>query len=104
VLAERQKLQGDPWNVRWKPQADFIVSRPAIAGSGNRRRSRRRMVRRAATRQDHRSIVDTKPGARRKVVVQPVPDILELIWLRSFFGKKIWWNSISSARSALDNR
>jgi hypothetical protein len=62
------------------------------------------MVRRAATRQDHRSIVDTKPGAPRKVVVQPVPDILELIWLRSFFGKKIWWNSISSARSALDNR
>jgi hypothetical protein len=26
VLAERQKLQGDPWNVRWKPQGDFIVS------------------------------------------------------------------------------
>ena len=48
------------------------------------------MVRRAAERQDHRSIVDTKPGAPQKVVVQPVPDVLELIWLRSFFGKKIW--------------
>jgi hypothetical protein len=61
------------------------------------------MVRRAAERQDHRSIVDTKPRAPRKLVMQPVSGALELIWLHIIFEKKIWWDSISSARSALDD-
>ena len=61
------------------------------------------MVRRAQEGQDDRTLVDTKPGAPRKVVVQPVSDVLELIWLHIVFKEKIWWDSISSARSALDD-